>query len=51
VVLALVRRGARVAAVDVLADALAETAALLPPATAPGDRLSTHVVDLTDREA
>jgi NAD(P)-dependent dehydrogenase (short-subunit alcohol dehydrogenase family) len=44
-VLGLLRRGARVAAVDVRADALAETVAL----AGAGDRLSVHVVDITDR--
>ena len=43
-VLELLRRGARVAAVDVRGDALAETAALTPS----GDRLSLHVLDVTD---
>jgi short-subunit dehydrogenase len=47
VVLELLRRGARVAAVDVRGDALAGTAALVSA----GDRLSTHVADLTDRAA
>jgi short-subunit dehydrogenase len=47
VVLALQRRGARVAAVDLRADGLAETARL----AGAGDRLSTHVVDITDRAA
>ncbi len=47
VVLELLRRGARVAAVDLRADALAETAAL----AAAGERLSTHAVDVTDRMA
>ncbi|HWJ80690.1 MAG TPA: SDR family oxidoreductase [Nocardioides sp.] len=43
----LLRRGARVAAVDLSPEALAETAALV----AAGDRLSTHVVDITDPAA
>jgi NAD(P)-dependent dehydrogenase (short-subunit alcohol dehydrogenase family) len=46
-VLLLLRRGARVAAVDVRPEGLAETAAL----AAAGERLSTHVVDITDRDA
>ncbi len=46
-VLLMRRRGARVAGVDVEADGLAETAAL----AGAGDRLSTHVVDITDRAA
>lgn len=41
----LVRRGARVAAVDVNAEALAETAGLA------GADVTTHVLDITDREA
>ncbi len=45
--LALLRRGARVAAVDVRPEGLAETAAL----AAAGERLSTHVLDITDRAA
>ena len=45
--LALLRRGARVAAVDVRPEGLAETAAL----AAAGERLTTHVVDITDRAA
>ncbi|PFG39651.1 short-subunit dehydrogenase [Georgenia soli] len=48
VVLALLARGARVAAVDVGAQALADTAALVPTAD---QRLSTHTVDVTDRAA
>jgi short-subunit dehydrogenase len=48
VVLALLARGARVAAVDVGAQALADTAALAPTAD---QRLTTHVVDVTDRAA
>jgi len=47
VVLGLLARGARVAAVDLRADGLAETAAL----AGAGDRLSTHTVDITDRVA
>lgn len=46
-VLELLRRGARVAAVDLRADSLAQTADL----AAAGDRLSTHPVDVTDRAA
>ena len=46
-VLQLLERGARVAAVDVRPEALAQTAAL----AGAGDRLSTHVVDVTDRVA
>jgi NAD(P)-dependent dehydrogenase (short-subunit alcohol dehydrogenase family) len=46
-VLLMLRRGARVAAVDVSADGLQETASL----AAAGERLSTHVVDITDRTA
>lgn len=46
-VLELLRRGAQVAAVDLRADALAETGEL----AAAGTRLSTHVVDITDRGA
>ena len=48
VVLGLLARGARVAAVDVRQSGLAETAAL---AGARSTRLSTHVVDITDRTA
>ncbi|WP_121258164.1 SDR family NAD(P)-dependent oxidoreductase [Nocardioides ferulae] len=44
--LQLLRRGARVAAVDLGGDALAETAAL----AGAGERLSTHVLDITDRD-
>lgn len=47
VVLLLLRRGARVAAVDVSATGMAETSAL----AAAGERLSTHLVDLADAEA
>ncbi|UNX55036.1 SDR family NAD(P)-dependent oxidoreductase [Georgenia sp. TF02-10] len=47
-VLALLARGARVAAVDVGEQALADTALLVPTGA---DRLSTHVVDVTDRAA
>lgn len=46
-VLELLRRGARVAAVDLSAERLDETAAL----AAAAGRLSTHVVDITDRAA
>ena len=46
-VLQLLRKGARVAAVDVRPEGLVETAAM----AAAGDRLSTHVVDITDRDA
>lgn len=45
VVLALLARGARVAAVDLRPDSLAETERL----AAAGDRLSCHPVDITDR--
>lgn len=45
--LQLLRRGARVAAVDLSTEHLAETAAL----AAAGDRLSAHVLDITDRAA
>jgi short-subunit dehydrogenase len=47
VTLEALRRGARVAAVDVSATGLEETVRL----AAAGDRLSTHVVDITDRAA
>lgn len=47
VVLELLRRGARVAAVDLHEDGLAATAHL----AAAGERLSTHAVDVTDRAA
>jgi NAD(P)-dependent dehydrogenase (short-subunit alcohol dehydrogenase family) len=47
VVLEALRRGARVAAVDISRPSLDETAAL----AGAGDRLSTHVVDITDRAA
>lgn len=47
VVLELLRRGQRVAALDLSGDALAETAAL----AGAGDRLSTHTVDVGDRAA
>src|SRR6478609_3856854 len=46
-VLLLLQRGARVAAIDVSATALDETVAL----AAAGDRLTVHVVDITDRTA
>ena len=49
VALALLARGGRVAAVDLSREGLDETVALA--ATASTDRLSTHVVDLTDRAA
>jgi len=48
VTLALLSRGARVAAVDLRADGLAGTAQL---AGSGSDRLSTHAVDVTDRPA
>lgn len=47
VVLALLVKGGRVAAVDLREEGLAETAAL----AAAGDRLSTHPVDIADRAA
>ncbi|MFD0804881.1 SDR family NAD(P)-dependent oxidoreductase [Nocardioides caeni] len=47
-VLALLERGARVAAVDRAPAALAETTSF---AGAPGERLSCHVVDITDAAA
>lgn len=47
-VLALLERGARVAALDLSEAGLARTAAL---AGSRADRLSTHVVDITDRAA
>ena len=47
VVLALLRDGARVAAVDLRADSLAETSRLADA----GDRLTAHAVDVTDRTA
>ena len=47
VVLTLLARGARVAALDLRPEGLAETASLANA----GDRLSTHAVDVTDREA
>jgi NAD(P)-dependent dehydrogenase (short-subunit alcohol dehydrogenase family) len=43
----LLARGARVSAVDVRAEALEETSA----AAAAGERLSTHPLDITDRDA
>ena len=49
VVLGLLARGARVAAVDLKADALAETARLAGQSV--GERLSTHAVNVTDRPA
>jgi NAD(P)-dependent dehydrogenase (short-subunit alcohol dehydrogenase family) len=48
VTLLLLRRGARVAAVDLNADTLAETVALAPAA---GESLATWVVNVTDRAA
>lgn len=47
VVLELLRRGARVAAVDLRADGLAATGEL----AGAGDRLSTHALDVTDADA
>jgi short-subunit dehydrogenase len=47
VVLELIRRGARVAAIDIREDSLAETA----QAADAGTRLATFVVDITDRTA
>lgn len=47
VVLDLLKRGASVAAVDIRQDSLDETVGLGEA----GDRLSTHVVDITDRQA
>ena len=47
VTLEALRRGAQVAAIDVSASGLEETARL----AAAGERLSTHVVDITDRAA
>ncbi len=47
VVLELVRRGARVAAVDIRDDSLEETAGLADA----GDRLVTYAIDITDRSA
>lgn len=47
VVLDLLRRGARVAAVDLRSDGLEETASLADA----GDRLSTHAVDVSDLAA
>jgi NAD(P)-dependent dehydrogenase (short-subunit alcohol dehydrogenase family) len=46
-VLEMLRRGARVAAVDRAADGLQETVALARA----GERLSAHTLDITDREA
>ncbi len=49
-VLELLRRGARVAAADVRSEALEETATLVrAQLPSEADRLSTHVVDITDR--
>lgn len=47
VVLEALRRGAKVAATDINADTLAETAAL----AVAGDRLSTHVLNVADKAA
>lgn len=47
VALEAIRRGAKVAAVDIRADTLAETATL----AGRGERISTHVLDVTDRVA
>lgn len=47
VVLGLLERGARVAALDIRQESLDETSEL----SAAGDRLSTHVVDVSDRDA
>jgi NAD(P)-dependent dehydrogenase (short-subunit alcohol dehydrogenase family) len=47
VVLALVRKGARVAAIDLNAEGLAETVALAGDL---GERISTHVVNIADRK-
>ncbi|MFP3883366.1 MAG: SDR family NAD(P)-dependent oxidoreductase [Actinomycetota bacterium] len=47
VVLELLRRGARVAAVDIRQESLDETVGLADS----GDGLSTHVLDITDRDA
>lgn len=47
VAIELVRRGARVAAVDLRAEALDDTASLVDDA----DRLATYVIDITDRTA
>lgn len=47
VVLALLTKGARVAALDLREDGLTEVAAL----ASAGDRLSTHAVDISDRKA
>lgn len=47
VVLEALRRGARVAAVDIRDESLAETAGI----AVAGDRLATFAVDITDREA
>lgn len=48
IALELIRRGARVAAVDINGTTLAETASLAPGGTG---SLSTHVVNITDRAA
>ncbi len=47
VVLELLRRGARVAAVDIRQESLDEPVGLADR----GDNLSTHVLDVTDRDA
>jgi NAD(P)-dependent dehydrogenase (short-subunit alcohol dehydrogenase family) len=47
VVLELIRRGARVAAVDIREESLSQTTQL----ASAGDRLATYVVDITDRAA
>ena len=47
VVLELVRRGARIAAVDIRDESLEETAGLADA----GDRLATYAIDITDRSA
>ena len=47
VVLEALRRGARVAAIDIRDESLAETAGI----AVAGDRLATFVVDITDRDA
>lgn len=47
VVLELLRRGARVAAADIREDGLARTIELADA----GERLSTHILDITDRDA
>jgi NAD(P)-dependent dehydrogenase (short-subunit alcohol dehydrogenase family) len=47
VVLELLRRGARVGAADIRDDSLTQTQEIADS----GDRLSTHVLDITDRAA